>query len=159
MPRRESIFGFGHQEVTRKQIIATRKIADDSFCTNVPRIVQPPFVAHFLEEWEVDEMTGIALTLKCVDPHTDTWTGFSPIPRKQAALFWLFDCKAVGIHLQVANESHHMRKGDWVFFDDTKLHSVTSNYKWLGVAYSYRYIGSKKKEKKSITEQALELAL
>lgn len=118
-----------------------RESADESFCRTVPPLFDfknlPPLPAGYVYDHE----TVTALTLKNVEPHTDSWVGRNPLvngddgPPSRRAVFWVLDCPRHKVmHLQCGNFSTRMLRGHWVIFSDEIMHSVISDCRWYGVA-------------------------
>ena len=130
------IFEAGTQTPTPAQRRMVREIADDSFTTTLPQ--------HFGSvpcgsKWQHDATTGIALRMRCVEPHQDDWVGAGKYQRRYAAVFWLLDMpKFEDLILQVGTVAQRMRPGDFVVFKDSVLHSVFAKRVWRGCAYQVR---------------------
>lgn len=79
--------------------------------------------------------SAIALKMKNVEPHTDTWVG-SGNPKKYTSIFWLVSIpKNNYLYIQIGDRAVKMYAGYFVEFDDTVLHSVQSSHTWYGIAY------------------------
>ena len=130
------IFETGTQHPTPAQRRMVREIADDSFTTTLPQDFGSVPCGG---AWRHDATTGIALRMRCVEPHQDDWVGAGKKPRRYAAVFWLVDMpKFEDLILQVGTVSHSMRPGDFVVFKDSVLHSVFAKRVWRGCAYQVR---------------------
>jgi hypothetical protein len=126
----------GTQHPTSRQRRILRDIADDSFTRTLPDDFG---VVPCGSKWKHDRTTGIALSLKNVQPHTDDWVGSGPLPRRYAAVFWLVEMpKFEDLILQVGTMAERMRPGDFVVFKDNVLHGVFAIRKWRGCAYQVR---------------------
>ena len=76
--------------------------------------------------------SGMLIKLRNCEPHTDFQVGESIDGYKYVgACFGLLQGKAV---LQVSDSWVKMQAGDWVLFDDTKLHSVQADRLWTGTS-------------------------
>lgn len=124
------IHATGHFAPTRKQKTLLRRIGTDDFCSSVPEDFALPDVG------KIDRSTGIAFKMRSVEPHTDDWIGTGS-PKKWRSLFWVIECKE-WVHLMVEGEHVRMSEGDYVLFDDRKLHCVVSQHQWTGVAYQVK---------------------
>lgn len=130
------IFATGTQQPTLAQRRTVRELADDSFTRTLPSDFGPLPCGP---SWKPDLTTGVALRMRCVEPHTDDWVGSGKYPRRYAAVFWLVDMpKFEELFLQVGAEAKRMRVGDFVVFKDSVLHSVISKRMWRGCAYQVR---------------------
>lgn len=130
------IFEAGTQHPTPAQRRMVREIADDSFTTTLP---QDFGCVPCGSKWRHDATTGVALRMRCVEPHTDDWVGAGKYPRRYAAVFWVVDLpRFEELFLQVGTEAKRMRAGDFVVFKDSVLHSVISKRVWRGCAYQVR---------------------
>jgi hypothetical protein len=131
------IFETGSQQPTPAQRRTVREIADDSFIRTLP--------ADFGDvpcgsKWKHDETTGIALRMRCVEPHSDDWVGTGKQPRRYAAVFWVVEMpKFEDLILQVGGVAKRMRQGDFVVFKDSVLHSVFARRVWRGCAFQVRF--------------------
>lgn len=124
------IYAKGYFSPTRKQKKLIRKIGTDDFCSSVPDDFDLPDVST------IEKSTGIALKMKSVEPHTDDWIGAGS-PKHWKSLFWVIECKP-WVHLMVESDHVRMNEGDYVLFDDRKLHCVVSQFQWTGVAFQVR---------------------
>lgn len=127
------IYAKGYFSPTLKQKKLIRKIGTDDFCSSVP----VPEDFQLPDGWKIDRSTGIALKMRSVEPHTDDWVGAGS-PKHWKSLFWVVECKRPWLHLMVEGEHVRMKEGDYVLFDDRKLHCVVSQYQWTGVAFQVR---------------------
>ena len=76
--------------------------------------------------------SGMLLKLRNCEPHTDFQVGEDEEGYVYVgACFGLLQGKAV---LQVSDAWIKMKAGDWVLFDDTKLHSVQADKLWIGTS-------------------------
>lgn len=109
-----------------------KRIADDSFTAVLPDDFGTlPLAEIFCANRE----TAIALSLKCVKPHTDDWLASASQPKARAALFWLVSIpNGETLDLQVGNSFCTLGAGECVIFDDSLVHSVISDRKWIGCA-------------------------
>ena len=110
-----------------------KAVADESFTRTVTLTVDdlPPLP----EGWHYALDTAIALKLKgrC-DPHRDDFMGTGPAAA-HASLFWLFsDSSKRPSALMVEDQAQDMRAGQWVLFEDQKLHAFLADGTWVGVA-------------------------
>ena len=118
----------GTQTPTAAQRRMVREIADDSFSRTLPQTFGS---APCGSKWKQDATTGIALRMRCVEPHQDEWVGAGKQPRRYAAVFWLVDMpKFEDLILQVGTVAHRMWPGDFVVFKDSVLHSVFAKRVW-----------------------------
>ena len=130
------IYEIGNQQPTAKQQRIALAIADDSFCTTLPHDFG---IVPCGSKWTHDRTTGIAIKMKCVEPHKDDWVGSGKRPRRYAAIFWLVDVHDyINVIVQVGTESHRMVGGDFLVFDDRVLHSVFAHRLWRGISYQVR---------------------
>ena len=123
----------GSKKPTRSQMLEIHGRADDSFTASPPNGFDMPCFPG----WVVDPLSGCALEIRNVDPHTDDWVGKNPPPRRRAAIFWLMRSSS-HIWLQVGNDAVYMNQWDYVLFDDRKMHSVIARQTWVGCAYQVR---------------------
>lgn len=134
------IYHHGNQKPSAFQKRMLMEYADDSFTSSVPESFgevpcRPP--------WRLDRSTGVALRMKCVDPHIDDWIGEGN-PKRHAGMFWLVEiAKSQDLFLQVGNAFHRMREGDFVIFNDGVLHSVCCSRIWRGYACQARHFVSR----------------
>jgi hypothetical protein len=132
------IIATGSAGIPRGALAKIRKIADGSFVSRID--IDPPPI----EGWEVDRATGIALAMRCVEPHSDVWLGTGPEPpaRDQASLFWLLQEPRRGrFYLQCGEGFAGLGRGDWVLFPhDIAAHCATADSLWRGVAWQCRRI-------------------
>lgn len=76
--------------------------------------------------------SGVMLKLRNCEPHTDFYVGENVAGYQYVGTsFGLVHGKGI---IQVANDYMHLAAGDWILFDDTKLHSVQSDKTWVGVS-------------------------
>ena len=79
-----------------------------------------------------DYTTALYLRGKSVAPHIDPDFIESKVVR---SMFWVTKKKTEHpIYLQVGNEHTHINEHDFVVFDDSILHSVSSDGAWEGIA-------------------------
>ena len=123
----------GSKKPTRSQMLEIEGQADDSFLVSPPKGFDMPCFPG----WEVDPLSGIALKIRNVEPHTDDWVGKNPLPRRRASIFWLMRSRD-HIWLHVGNDAVRMEPFDYVLFDDRKMHSVIARQTWVGCAYQVR---------------------
>lgn len=130
------IFETGTQHPTSAQRRMVRAIADGSFTATLPQdFGRVPCGGS----WKHDATTGIALRMRCVEPHQDDWVGAGKYTRRYAAVFWLVDMPTSEVLiLQVGTVAQRMKPGDFVVFKDSVLHSVISKRVWRGCAYQAR---------------------
>ncbi len=131
------IIATGSAGIPRGALTKVRKRADDSF-TSLIDIDPPP-----IDGWEADRTTGIALAMRCVEPHSDDWLGTGPEPPAcdQASLFWLLQEPWHGrFYLQCGGDYATLGRGDWVLFSHSVPHCVTADSLWRGVAWQCRRI-------------------
>ena len=76
--------------------------------------------------------SGMMLKLRNCEPHTDFQVGEDVEGyRYVGTSFGLLYGKGI---IQVADYYTKLSAGDWILFDDTKLHSVQSDKTWVGVS-------------------------
>lgn len=79
-----------------------------------------------------DYKTTLYLRGKSVAPHTDPDFIESKVVK---SMFWVTKKKTQHpIYLQVGHEHTHINEHDFVVFDDSVLHSVSSDGAWEGIA-------------------------
>ena len=79
-----------------------------------------------------DYKTALYLQGKSVGPHIDPDFIEAKVVR---SMFWVTKKKTKHpIYLQVGNEHTHINEHDFVVFDDSILHSVSSDGEWEGIA-------------------------
>lgn len=131
------IYNHGNQKPSAFQKRMLKEYADDSFTAVVPESFGE---APCSIPWELDRSTGVALRMKCVEPHVDEWLG-KLRPIRHAGMFWLVEiAKFQDLFLQVGKEFRPMREGDFVIFNDGVLHSVCSRRIWRGYACQARAV-------------------
>lgn len=111
----------------------------DTFCgmENPAMELLPPLPEGFIY---TDESTAI-LKARNVEPHRDSNVGL--IPEGYEFFGGIFGLLSGDCILQVGNSSIRMCQGDWVLFDDYRLHSVYADKQWHGLAVQI----AKKREK------------
>ena len=127
------MFLSGQRSIPRALLQRVKAVADESFTCTVTLTVDdlPPLP----EGWHYALDTAIALKLKgrC-DPHRDDFMGAGPAAA-HASLFWLLsDTSKRPSALMVEDQSQDMRAGQWVLFEDQKLHAFLADGTWVGVA-------------------------
>jgi len=131
------IYEIGTQRPTPEQRRTVLEIADDSFLAPLPEDFGPLPCGS---KWKRDDATGIALRLRCCEPHTDTWLGVGKMPSRYAAVFWVVDLPRGGeLFLQVGTRAERMMENDFVVFKDSVMHSVVSERTWWGCSYQLRF--------------------
>lgn len=127
------IYETGNIQPSISQKRENERLGDDSF----GRICSPDFakgVPRF-EGRKIDESTVILLKCKNVEPHRDPYTASADAePEKRAAFFWL---TKGSLNIQCGYESKRMQEGDYIIFDDSKMHCVVADKQWLGAAGQY----------------------
>lgn len=85
------------------------------------------------EGFEYSYQTALYLTGRSVGPHTDSKFVDANIVR---SFFWVTRKKSkwVPIYLQVANDYVQLDVNEFTVFDDSLLHSVSSDGIWEGIA-------------------------
>lgn len=130
------IYEKGFLRPSDAQIKTVCKIADDSFCSVIPKDFGsvPNAVG-----WLNDLSTAIALRLKCVEPHKDDWVGGGQHTKTHASIFWLLKLNGKEpLILQVGNDMREMRESEFIVFDDSKYHGVFAKKIWTGIAIQAR---------------------
>ena len=127
------MFLSGQRSIPRALSQRVKAVADESFTRTVTLTADdlPPLP----EGWHYALDTAIALKLKgrC-DPHRDDFMGTGPAAA-HASLFWLFsDSSKRPSALMVEDQAQDMRAGQWVLFEDQKLHAFLADGTWVGVA-------------------------
>ena len=131
------IFETGTHHPTAAQRRILREIADNTFTTSLPTNFGSVPCGN---AWKYESETGIALRMRCVEPHQDDWVGAGKKPRRYAAVFWLVEMPNFeDLILQVGTVVCRMRPGDFVVFKDSVLHSVFARRVWRGCAYQVRH--------------------
>ena len=107
--------------------------ADDSFCCPLHQDDYEFGLLPKLPEGLIySGRSGMLLKLRNCEPHTDFQVGEDEEGYVYVgACFGLLQGKAV---LQVNDSWIKMQAGDWVLFDDTKLHSVQADRLWIGTS-------------------------
>lgn len=115
-------------------ISLVRKRADSSFTSSVGDDISEDQLPPCPLGYRYDLSTAIALRMQgCVDPHKDEWQG-AENPPKHINLFWLIDCNDPYVHLMVEDEYACLYEHRFAFFDDKRLHALTANRVWVGIA-------------------------
>ncbi len=126
------IYSSGNLAPTKTELQESIKRGDESFSTR-------PLFAFGLDlpEWEgrkIDFNSFMLLKCKNVEPHIDCYVADGEGGQKRIAIFWL---TKGNLHLQCGNESKRMKSGDYVIFDDSKMHCVVADKQWYGAAAQY----------------------
>lgn len=110
-----------------------KKHADNSFCCPLHQDDYEFRLLPKLPEGLIySGYSGMLLKLRNCEPHTDFQVGEDEEGYVYVgACFGLLQGKAV---LQVSDYCIKMQAGDWVLFDDTKLHSVQADRLWIGTS-------------------------
>ncbi len=112
---------------------AVRKIADSTFMSYLDNLTAemlpqiPGYRPHL--------PSNCCLKMRSVEPHRDDWQDTQRTrPRLYRALFWLMQGY---MHLQVSDDDVTLYSGNWVLFDDRRLHCVVADRQWIGLAVQY----------------------
>jgi hypothetical protein len=141
------IYESAHHPVYSAQLAEAKAKADESFCTQSSEdfMIGAPKITGYVPAMK----DATLLKLRNVEPHDDPWVGYEPHPfypevhgadwsmdgpKNRRAVFWLLHAPKP-IHIMCGNHFRKLRRGDYVVFDDSKLHCVIADAKWIGAAW------------------------
>jgi hypothetical protein len=125
-----------HRDPDPALLRAVRRRADASFMQSLDDLT--PDLLPQIPGYRPHLPSKCCLKMRNVEPHRDDWQdpcalrGRRPPPYR--AMFWLLQGQ---LHLQVSDDAVTLYPGNWVLFDDRRLHCVVADRQWIGLAVQY----------------------
>ena len=125
-----------HQTPDPALLRAVHRRADASFMQSLDDLT--PDLLPQIPGYRPELASNCCLKMRSVEPHRDDWQGNPALRGRRKpeyrAMFWLLQGQ---LHLQVSDDAVTLYPGNWVLFDDRRLHCVVADRQWIGLAVQY----------------------